>query len=125
MFQLFLDAFLDLYRNHRDLLRFNQSFNIYVQSERIPEEELAPYREVIGRLVPRFHVIYDLGRRDGTLRTDLSERDMFSAVVHLMLAAVTRYGVGLVYLMGPDPEKELILLRDLLLQRFLTSGAVP
>ena len=42
---------------------------------------------------------------------------MFSATLHLMLAAVTRYAVGLVYLRGPDPEQEL-LLRDLLVERF-------
>lgn len=115
----FLDAFLDLYRNHRDLLRFNQFFNAYVQSEAITSEQMAPYMEMIAVLTDVFHMIYEKGREDGTLRTrDTTEREMFSAIVHLMLAAVTRYAVGLVFTEGVDPEQELLLARDLLLARY-------
>ena len=35
-----------------------------------------------------------------------------------MLAAVTRCAVGLVYKGGEDPEKELILLRNMLLREY-------
>ena len=43
-FDAFLESFLDLYRNHKDILRFNQFFNVYLQSEVIPEEEKKPSR---------------------------------------------------------------------------------
>ena len=42
---------------------------------------------------------------------------MFSKTLHLMLAAVTRYAVGLAYIpeSGFDAEKELIFQKDVIL----------
>ena len=117
----FLDSFLDLYRNHKDLLRFNQFFNVYVQSANVSPELLQPYMDVIRGLIGRLQAMYAVGRVDGTLRTDIPEQEMISALLHLMLAAVTRYAVGLVYNNGSDPEEELILLRDMLLTRFVVG----
>ena len=116
----FLDIFIDLYRDHKDILRFNQFFNIYVQSEKIHREEMDSYHGVIQIIAERFHSLYEDAKRDKTLRTDISEEEMFSMSLHIMLAAVTRYAVGLVYLPenGPDPEKELIMLRDMLMKEF-------
>ena len=115
----FLEAFLDLYRNHKDLLRFNQFFNVFLQSEQISAERRQPYNKVIASLEERFVRIYQKGQEDGTLRNDVSEGEMFSTLVHLMMAAVTRYAVGLVYFNPEsDEEKELELQKDLLLHRF-------
>ena len=117
-FAFFLDSFLDLYRNHRDILRFNQFFNVYVQSEEIPMEQMEPYMLMIRHLIDQFHKIYAKGQADATLCTEMSEQEMFATVIHLMLAAVTRYAVGLVYTDGSDPERELLFLRDMLTDRF-------
>lgn len=112
----FLDAFLDLYRNHKDLLRFNQFFNVYLQSERIPMKKTAAYQALIGSLEARFSQIYEKGQRDGSIRSDLSEGACFSTLLHLMLATVTRYAVGLVYMnTETDVERELAVQRELLL----------
>ena len=81
IFESYLDSFLDLYRNHRDLLRFNQFFNMYLVSEAIPEEEKGPYLDMVRGLERRFGRIYQKARQDGTLRTDLSEEKMFSATL--------------------------------------------
>lgn len=117
----YLEAFIDLYRNHRDILRFNQFFNIFVQREGIPPEQMTPYNDVIEELAERFHRTYEQGREDGTLRTDEPENEVFSKTLHLMLAAVTRYAVGLVYDGGSDPEKELEFLRDMLLKAYVVK----
>jgi hypothetical protein len=47
---------------------------------------------------------------------------MFSTTLHLMLAAVTRYAVGLVYIpaSGLDAEKELEKLKEAMLLRYKT-----
>ena len=119
IFAFYLDLFIDLYRNHRDLLRFNQFFNIYLQSERIDPEVMKPYRAMIEGLKSNFQVIYARAEQDHTVRTDQSEEEMFSATLHLMLAAVTRYAIGLVYDGGTEPEAELILLRDMLLRHYV------
>ncbi len=115
-YAFFLDSFLALYRDHRDLLRFNQFFNVYVQARHVSTDEMGAYRGMVGALRARFRAAYE--KRDGTLRTDVPEEEMFSATLHLMLAAVTRYAVGLVYDGGIDPEAELRTLRDLLLAKY-------
>jgi len=121
LFEKHLESFIDLYRNHRDLLRLNQQFNDYVRRESLPEDRMQPYKEVIDSLEERFKENYQRGKEDGTLRTDIPEKEMFSATLHLMMAAATRYAVGLVYDSGIDPEKELELLKKLLMQEYVIT----
>jgi AcrR family transcriptional regulator len=122
LFEYYLESFIGLYRNHRDLLRFNQFFNIYIQSERIDPEVLKPYRDMIEGLRRNFHMVYERAEQDHTIRTDESEEEMFSTTLHLMLASVTRYAVGLVYIpeSGFDAEKELEKLKEAMLLRYKT-----
>ena len=114
----FLETFLELYRNHKDILRYNQFFNVYVANEKVSPQQMRPFTEVTEKLAERFHQIYDKARTDDTLRTDVPENEVFSGTLHLMLAAVTRYAVGLVYDSGVDPEKELTMLKEMLLDRY-------
>ena len=120
-YELWLDSFLDLYRNHRGMLRFNQFFNVYVASEEVPPEQMEPFARVITELEKRFHDVYVMGQEDGTLRTDLPEQRIFSVTLHLMLAAVTRYAVGLIYEGATEPEEELLELKEMLMHRFVTA----
>ena len=120
MLKDYLDSFLNLYRNHRDMLRFNQFFNIYVMNEDVPEDMLTPYMKLNRVLANRFHTTYLTALKDGTVRTELPEEEMFSTILHLMLAVTTRYAVGLVCVEGTVFEKELILQRNMLLREFLT-----
>ncbi|MCR5829712.1 MAG: TetR/AcrR family transcriptional regulator [Lachnospiraceae bacterium] len=108
-FDFYLDSFLELYRKHRDLLRFNQFFNIFIKSENIDPKTLEPYNVMIERFHSRFHDIYSKGIKDHTLKTDVPEKEMFETTLHLMLAAITRYAVGLVY----KAENESISLKEL------------
>ena len=117
-YEYFLDTFLDMYRNHRNLLRFNQFFNVYVQNEEIPLEVMKPYFEVVKKLEDRFAALYERAEKDHTIRTDIPAKEMLLTSMHLMLAAVTRYAVGLVYEGGMDPEKELVLQKNMLLREF-------
>ena len=112
--EFFLDSFLDLYRHHRDILRFNHFFNSYVENERATPEQMQPYVQII-----EFHAVYQKAMVDGLLRTDIPEKTMFSSVLHIMLAATTRYAAGLVYVMGTDPEDELVFLRNAILREFI------
>lgn len=123
LYEVYLDAYLDLYRNHRDLLRFNQMFNMYVQGEHIGGSALKPYQGMIESLKARFHNIFLLARKDHTVRMDVSEDEIFSKTLHLMLAVVTRYAVGLVYVPegGFDPEEELEFQKNMILREYLTG----
>ena len=119
-FENYLDFFIDLYRNHADLLRFNQFFNIYVQGEGASAQQLSSYLEMIQEARKRFHEMYVKAGKDHTIRTDESEDEMFTATLHLMMAAVTRYAVGLVYTpeSGTTAEQELLLLKKMLMKEY-------
>ena len=123
IFEFYLDSFLLLYKEHRDLLRFNQLFNIYEQSENIDQATMEPYQRMVHSLKEQFGAMYQKALNDRTMRTDVPEEEMFSATLHLMLAAVTRYAVGLVYIPdnGFDPVRELTLLKEMLLARYCTE----
>lgn len=119
-FTVYLDSFLNLYRDYPDLLRYNQFFNVYLQRAGADKVRMAPYERVIGGFAELFRVIWEKGEKDGTLRTEIPWQQAFSATIHMMLAAVTRYAVGLAYQPeeGAKPEEELALLRDMMLRQY-------
>ncbi len=124
-FAYFLDSFLDLYRNHRALLRYNQFFNVYIENEKnVPSDTVRPFLAVIDALTERFDALHRSAQQDGTLRTDVPAKKMLLSSLHLMLAAATRYAVGLVYTDGSDPERELILLKNMLLREYARSAEI-
>ena len=116
--EFFLDSFLELYKNHKKLLCFNQFFNIYIRNEAVPKKALNSYNEMVDKLAMRFHRTYVKGECDKTLCTEMSEKAMFLSIVHLMLAAVTRYAIGLVYEKDSESYKELILLKNMIMREF-------
>ena len=123
LFGFYLDSFLAMYRNHRDLLRFNQFFNIYIQSENIDCDVMKPYEDIIMDLRMAFHQIFIKAEQDHSFRTDEPEEMVFSKTLHLMLAAVTRYAVGLVYTPehGYSDTEELEYLRNLIYREYMVK----
>ena len=117
----YLGFYIDLYRNHKDLLRFNQYFNNYVQHEGATEEQLLPYLSAIGVIVRLFHELYEKGKKDGTIRTDLPEGKMFAATSHIMLAVAVRYAMGLLYSAGNEEDRteEYLLLKNMILREYV------
>ena len=120
IFEFYLDSFLELYKNHTDLLRFNQLFNVYVQSESIDAQVMEPYQEMLTKLREKFHNMYLKAEQDKTVRTDCSEDEMFGTTLHLMMAVITRYATGLLYIPenGFDALKELEVLKNSLLCKY-------
>ena len=108
MYEHFLDTFIELYRNNKDLLRYNQFFNAYIENQKIDEKALRPYVRIFEHLKEQFHEIYERAKIDGSLNTEESEDEMFSTSFNLMMAAATRYAMGMIYdPEGFDAEKEL------------------
>jgi len=120
-FTFYLDFYLDLYKNHKDLLRFNQNFNNYVSHERIPVEQLTPYLQSISGFAEMFHGIYEKGKNDGTIKTDLPEEKMFAATSHIMLAVAVRYAQGLLYASENEEDRteEYELLNRMILREYV------
>lgn len=116
--KFFIDSFLELYRNHKDILSFNYEFNAFVKGAEWTDEQKQPYLQMVGALSEQFHELYERGTKDGTLNTDIPEQTMFSSTFHIMLAAVTRYAAGLAVVNESDTEKELVMLGRLLFTEF-------
>ena len=118
----YLDFYIKLYHNQKDLLRFNQDFNVYVRHEGATPEQLKPYLNAIGTYARFFHGVYEKGKRDGTIRTDLPEEKMFAATSHIMLAVAVRYAQGLVYSESEaDRTQEFELLKRMLLREYVVA----
>lgn len=120
----YLDCYITLYREHRDILRFNQNFNSYISHEKASVEQLAVYGASIGSFVKKFHHLYLKGKADGTINTDLPEDKMFVSTMHIMLAVSARFAEGVLYRTdGPeDLTGELMLLKNILARQFKRSS---
>ena len=119
--KFFLDSFLELYRNRKDILRFNYDFNSFVRSAEWTDEQKQPYLQMVDALGRQFHDLYERGMCDGTLNAEIPEQTMFSSVFHIMLAAITRYAVGLAVVDESNTESELIMLSKMMLKEFTTN----
>ena len=117
----YLNAYILLYREHPDLLRFNQNFNGYVQHEQATDEQLRDYLRAAEPFAKKFHRVYEKGVRDGSIRTDEPEQIMFHTTMHIMLAVAGRFAQGVV-VRTDDPEdltKELMILKRMILSQYL------
>lgn len=116
----YLGCYILLYREHRDILRFNQNFNSYAAHEKAAPEQLRPYVASIINYVKKFHLLYEKGKLDGTIKTDLPENKMFVSTMHIMLAVAARFAEGVLYRSGGDDDlvEELMLLKRMIMSRF-------
>ena len=121
--KFYIDSFLDLYRNHRDMLRFNYNFNSFLAYQKGTAEQKLPYQKMTDALAAQFHELYERGRRDGTLNTDVPEHQMFSSIFHIMLAAITRYATWLAIVNESDPEGELVRLANMMIKEFTKQNS--
>ena len=121
--RMYLDSFIDLYRNHPDILRFNYSFNNYIRTEKNAEKEIGSYVQTVKGIETKFFELYARGMKDRTLNPAFTREAMFSGSFHIMLAAATRFAVGLLYISkdASEPEQELVMLEQMLLHTYSTQ----
>lgn len=116
----FLDCFIDLYQNHKDILRFVRNFETYIRHENVSKEDLAVYNTVVDGFARKFHAVYQKAEKDGTLKLGLPETEFFPTILYIMLSASEKFAEGLVY--QPENEKdmtrELELLKNLILRAY-------
>ena len=122
--RFYLDSFLDLYRNHKDMLRFNYELNSFLRKAEHDTEQMKSYSSMVEMLDVSFHELYERGMKDGTLNKQNPEKTMFSSTFHIMLAAVTRYAVGLVFVYqdAAEPEMELRMLANMMYREFTVQS---
>lgn len=119
----YLSSFIMLYREHADILRFNHIFNSYIMYEKVDPKELTDYHKVTARFASKFHVLYEKGQKDKSIRTDESEQKMFTTTMHIMLAVAVRFAQGVVY-NGDNKENltdELMVLKRMIMAHYLSK----
>ena len=118
--EFFLDCFLDLYQNHKDILRFIRNFETYIRHENVSKEDIQVYNSVVDGFARKFHTVYQKAEKDGTLKLGLPETEFFPTIMYIMLSASEKFAEGLVY--QPENEKdmtrELELLKNLILRAY-------
>ncbi|MBQ7599531.1 MAG: TetR/AcrR family transcriptional regulator [Clostridia bacterium] len=117
----YLDSYIALYRQHPDMLKFNQNFNGYILHEHPEPEQMSEYLVAAALFVKKFHRLYEKGLLDGSIRTDDGETVMFNSTMHIMLAVCCRFAQGVV-VHTDDPEDltmELQILKNMILDRYV------
>ncbi len=118
--EFFLDSFINLYRNHKDLLRFNRNFDTYVIHEKCTEKQMKPYNDAVSIFAEKFHTVYKKAQEDGTLSIKVSEKKLFVNIMYIMLSVAGKYAEGLVY--PPHAERdmteELFLLKHMIFDSY-------
>lgn len=122
--EYYLDCFIDLYRNHKDLLRFNRNFDSYVKHEGCTAEQMRHYNEAVNVFAGKFHSLCLRTEKDGTLNIRQSERKLFVSTMYIMLSAAGKFAEGLIY--PPDEDRdmseELIMLKNMILNNCRTGS---
>ena len=120
--EFYLDCYIELYRNHKDILVFNRNFDTYVKHEGCTAEQMAPYNEAVSMYAKRFHGLYTKAKEDGTLNIKISERKLFINTMYIMLSVASKYAEGLIYPMDykQDMTEELFMLKRMILDTYVT-----
>ncbi len=119
--EFYLNEYILLYREYKDILRFNQDFNGFILHAQATQAQLADYLRSVEPFAKKFHRVYEKGLRDGSIRTDEPEQTMFHTTMHIMLAVAGRFAQGVV-VRTDDPEdltKELMILKRMILSRYV------
>lgn len=112
-----LDCYVDMYRNYKELLQYNDNFNYYVTHEEYKKEQLVEFHNSLYSADTRLHMMYEKAKEDKTFRTDIPEEEFMRVTVHTMMSACTYFAGGFIW--GAEDNKdyteELLLLKEMIL----------
>ena len=113
----YADQIIRLYQERPELLCFSSNYKTFICHERIAQEQLKEHLSVLEPIRILFHNAYERAKTDGSIRTDLSEQQMFTTVAITMLSVAERYAQGIVWADDhkEDHTQELTFLKEMLL----------
>ena len=118
--EFFIDSIIELYRSHKDVLKFNRNFDTYVKHQECTAEQMRPYNEAVEVFAHKFHVVYEKAMKDGTLDIRVSERRLFVGTLYAVLSVAGKFAEGLVY----PSEDHHNMLDELLMIKQMILGAL-
>ena len=95
--EFFIDSIIELYRSHKDVLKFNRNFDTYVKHQECTAEQMRPYNEAVEVFAHKFHTVYRKAQEDGTLDIRVSEKRLFVGTLYTVLSVAGKFAEGLVY----------------------------
>ncbi|MCI7595683.1 MAG: TetR/AcrR family transcriptional regulator [Lachnospiraceae bacterium] len=117
LIEYYCDSIISLYRNKPEVLRFSANYKTYICREGVSQEQLKVQLDVLKPIGVLFHTKYEEAKTDGSIRTDLSEWELFTTFTLTMLGMAERYAQGVVWADNPagNHVKELLYLKEMLL----------
>lgn len=115
--EFYADVIIKLYNERPDILCFSGDYKTYVCRECVPEENLSVQLDALDPIGKLFHQKYEEAKVDGSIRTDIPEKEMFSTIALTMLGMAERYAKGLVWASrgSTDYNNELRYTKEMLL----------
>ena len=117
LIEYYCDSIISLYRNKPEVLRFSANYKTYICREGVSQEQLKVQLDVLKPIGVLFHTKYEEAKTDGSIRTDLSEWELFTTFTLTMLGMAERYAQGVVWADNPagNHVKELLYLKEMML----------
>ena len=117
LIEYYCDSIISLYQEKPEVLRFSANYKTYICREGVSQEQLKVQLDVLKPIGALFHTKYEEAKTDGSIRTDLSEWELFTTFTLTMLGMAERYAQGVVWADNPagNHVKELLYLKEMLL----------
>ena len=113
----YTDMIIKIYVEHPDMLRFSSNFKTFINRNGATPEQLQLHLGPLSPLREDFHRQYEAAKKNGCIRTDVSEDDMYTTVSITMLSMAERYAQGIVWAdtQKQDYKAELLYLKEMIL----------
>ncbi|MCI5566229.1 MAG: TetR/AcrR family transcriptional regulator [Clostridiales bacterium] len=104
MIRRYTDCIIAIYQHQPALLRFSGDYKTFICRQQAQPEELQEHLEPLRAIQAMFHTAFMRAQVDHSIRTDIPEDVLFTAVAIGMLATAERYAQGIVWAGGERPE---------------------
>lgn len=81
-----LEVFLNLYKHHKDFMRFIEEFDHYVIKEKISSDKLELYERTILNLKPLMLDALQKGKQDGTIKQQVDNQTFYMTITHSLIS---------------------------------------
>lgn len=117
MIRNYTDIMIRLYQQQPALLRFSGNYKTFINRQHTQAEELKEHLEPLESIHSVFRVAYQRAQTDHSIRTDIPEDVLFTAIAIGMLAMAERYAQGIVWASRgeEDHTQELQIAQEMIL----------
>lgn len=117
MIRIYTSSIIRIYKEHPELLRFSGNYKTFICRQHTQTEALSEHLDPLKPIQEVFHQAYIRAKTDHSIRTDISEDVLFTAVAIGMLAVAERYAQGIVWADRGEADhiRELHIVQEMIL----------